>query len=414
MLTLIEFSRFNVRFQQEANRHQKWRLYLYPAMQETGTSLSFSNTLIDLRQRAQGLGNLADVSKSAQKSGLCLAITGTAIGGTSSAMELAQNTWVMWRARQMGFSPARSLAYVKEKVRKIDALMAERKALEDAEPMEANKRILQLEGRLIRHILDQLVYEYRKWSAQSREIAWRENVFYAIDTAQNFTQCTSNILSYNSYSNMPYIRGTSAILALTANSMAMLNPPFRTGVGILVRKYQKAKLLKEFPVRRPEIADALFADWQELERCRDTEAVLPEGQRSLEEASFLFRRSADEDDALLAEINNIDKLRRVAGQQAISGPIIGMASVARSTMTTTAYYGYKNNPDSSNSLGFAGRLSQSVGQTYSLIATPTAQIRGYYNKKKLMRQHQFPSQILAERLQDLDILQARIESERMH
>jgi len=118
MATLLEFSRFNVRFQQEANRHQKWRLYLYPLMQETGTALSFSNTLIDIRQRAQGFYNTAEVSKGAQKPGFCLAITGNAIGGTSSVMELAQNTWVMRRASKMGFSPEGTLNYVREKRKK--------------------------------------------------------------------------------------------------------------------------------------------------------------------------------------------------------------------------------------------------------------------------------------------------------
>ena len=172
--------------------------------------------------------------------------------------------------------------------------------------------------------------------------------------------------------------------------------------------------MKEFPVQRPELAEALFADWQELESFKDAQGEIPEGQRSLEEASFLFRRSAEEDDELLREINNIDKLRRVAGQQAISGPIIGMASVARSTMATTSYYGYKNNPISANRLALAGRISQSVGQSYSLIATPTAQIKGYFNTKKLIRQHQLPAQILNDRLQILDSLKARIEKSHMH
>jgi len=98
MLELLDLARFNTRFQQEVNRHQPWRLYLYPAMQETGTSLSLSNTLIDLKERARGLTNLKNISTDAQKSGLRLAITGSAINGTSSALELAQNAWVMYPA----------------------------------------------------------------------------------------------------------------------------------------------------------------------------------------------------------------------------------------------------------------------------------------------------------------------------
>jgi len=107
---------------------------------------------------------------------------------------------------------------------------------------------------------------------------------------------------------------------------------------------------------------------------------------------------------------HIDKLRRVAGQQAISGPVIGLASVARSVLLTVAYYGYHDKREIINRLSFAGRISQTFGQSYSLIATPTAQIKGYINRRRLKQRQQLPEQVLAARVIKLDGLKARIES----
>jgi hypothetical protein len=413
MLELLSLAQFNTKFQQQANRHQPWRLFLYPLMQQAGTSLSFSNTLIDLRQRAKGLTNVDHISKGAQRSGLRLAIIGGAIGGSSSAMELAQNAWVMWRAGEMGLSPGKSLAFARHTMDKVDTLLDERHKLESLEPSQTNRQVLELEGRLLSHIRDQLLYEFRKWSAQSREIAWRENVFYAIDTAQNFTGMTGNILSLNAFHNMPYIRGTSAICQLTANTMVMLNPPFRTAVGICVRKYQKQKLLKYFPARRPEIEASVLADWKDLEQYSAHLDTSSTAQRSLEEAAFLFRRTQGMGDEISRETEHITKLRRVADQQSISGPIIGLASVARSTLITVGYYGYHGKAEINNRLAFAGRISQLSGQTYSLIATPTAQVKGFINNRRLAREHRLPGQILAERMEKLNALKERIEATRL-
>jgi len=309
----------------------------------------------------------------------------------------------------MGFSPGASLNFVRSKMDKIDQLLAERKSLQNQEISASNRELLELESRLFLHIEEQLLYEFRKCSAQSRDIAWRENFFYAVDTAQNFTNCAGNILSLKSYSDKPYVRGTAAILQLTAATMVMLNPPTRTAVGICVRKYQKHKLLKYFGTRRPQIMADQLADARALEEYTAKLDVLAPGQRSLEEAAFLFRRTQGMADELGRTNERIDKLRRVADQQAISGPIIGLAGVARSVLITVGYYGYQKKGAISNRLAFAGRISQTCGQTYGLIATPTAQIKGFINKRKLARMHQLPGQILALRLQKVDAMKERIE-----
>jgi hypothetical protein len=411
MLETINLSRFNTRFQQEANRHQPWRLYAYPILQEAGTSLSFSNTLIDLRQRAKGLTNIDHISRGAQKAGLKLAIAGSAINGTSSALELAQNAWVMWRAGEMGFSPRKSADFVRTAMHKIEILLAERQSLVTQETSPSNRELLELEGRLMDHIKNQLVYEFRKVSSRSREVAWRENTFFAVDTGRNFTTCASGILSLNAFYHRPYIRGTSAICSLTADTMAMLNPPFRTAAGLCARKYQRHQLLKYFPMQAPALANNFLADTHDLDEYRAKLDQSAPDQRSLEEAAFLFQRAEAMSNGLAATTDRIEKLRRVAGQQAISGPIIGLASVARSVLLTVAYYGYHDKREIINRLSFAGRISQACGQTYSLFATPKAQIQGFINRRRLAKKGQLPEQILAGRIIKMDLLKARIESE---
>src|SRR5262245_60123829 len=110
-LELVKLAKFNIHLHLEANRHQPWRALTYPVFRESGTAVGFAATLSDITQQARGIENLANVSRGQLKNAVRCGITGSAISGSASALELAQNSWVMLKARQKGYSPARSLSF---------------------------------------------------------------------------------------------------------------------------------------------------------------------------------------------------------------------------------------------------------------------------------------------------------------
>ena len=98
LLICADFARFRLRFHAEANRSGFWRSWIYPLEQETGTALSFSNTLTDLTQRARGLQDPDKISRPSVKRGLACAITGQTITASSSSIELLHNGYRAWSA----------------------------------------------------------------------------------------------------------------------------------------------------------------------------------------------------------------------------------------------------------------------------------------------------------------------------
>jgi len=409
MLECIELARFSANFHQATNRTGLWRSWMYPLEQEAGTALSYSNTLTDLSQRARGLKNPQLISQPSQKRGLVCATIGQSITGTSSAIELSHNCYIAWLARREGFSPRKSEAFVADTLHTIDGLLDQREAYLRSHDSMENRQVLALQGKLLRHIRNQLLYGFKQWSISSRQTEWSENTFYAIDSLQAFAQFTSSILALKGFTNAKY-PGPSAITVLVAYGLVTANPFIRTIIGRCVGRYQSWRLSKIFPQERVRTMEELVHDWDELSQVMAGNPEATRDSAAVKEISFLTARTQEVDRDLAQEQKKLRDLRRVADQQAISGPIIGLLSVARGTCATVSSYGFRSNRKVSNPINFAGRISQATGQTYSLLATPIAKIRSVLYRKRLSRQGKLPAQIFQARLKNLDTLEAAIRA----
>jgi hypothetical protein len=409
MLELIKLGRFNIKFHLEANRRWPWRSWLYPLAQEAGTSASFANTLTDLVQRAKGLDNLDRISSAARKRGLRSAIVGNAISGSASAAELLQNAMVVQIASRQGFSPRDSVAFVKKELATIDTLLAQRQQIVTVARTGPIHQAYELEGRLLQQSRDQLLLEFKRWSVNSREVMWRQNAFYGLDSMRNFTLLGSSVTSTRAF-NTPSLRGAAAITGLVGNTMAALNPTTRTLVGMCMRKYQRWHLSHIFPDKRPGPTKELLAEWGDLEHPNVLSDPDPVAALHIKEVAFLVDNAEKGEGILSSEQRRIEKLRQIAIQQSISGPIIGMASVARSVLAVIGYYEYRSEPEVSNKLGFAGRISQACGQTYSLINTPTTLAQQIIYTRRLKKRGELPAQVLERRLNSLNQLEKEIEA----
>jgi len=408
LLEFIKLARFNIRFHQEANRHPMWRTLAYAAGRESGTAVSFASSLIDLEQRVRGLQNPSLISRNALRNAVNTALVGNTISGSASSSQLAQNIWVMLSARKQGYSPKASTAFVKSVLGTADALFDERERLSVADPFLRRRRLYEVENVLLHRIRQQLLFEFQAWSCQSRAQAWRENTFYGIDALQNFTRMSASIVALKGFTN-PKLVGGSAITILIANSGATLNPLLCGLVGRLMHNYQFTKLSKEFPVGRPVTTPderLVVQKLQELQREFPNDKVI----KLLDESIFLSDKSARFDVVLDREARDIERLRRVAQQQTIAGPLIGLTSMPGPILGTVAFYDYQKDRVTTNNLLFAGRISALSGQSFALVQTPATIVFGMVRNSQLKKRGELPSQLLAERLKNLDALEAGISA----
>ncbi len=403
-LELVKLAKFNVHFHLEANLHQKWRTLTYPLARESGTALTFSASLIDLVQFSKGLDNRARISRTELKKAVTCGITGNAISGTASALELAQNTWVMWKAKEHGYSPKRSFEFVKNIIANTDRLLETREQLAAEVGSSERKQVIDLETKMVRTIRQQLLFEFATWSCHSRDQAWRENTFYTLDSLQNYTRMTAGILARKTFDN-PEIARYSIVCALVANSVATLNPIVRNLSGIAIRKHQEHRLKTLFPLERPELpTKELEALQEKLSTAEHLKEHPVDHEAWLRKVATLNLRSEKVDILLDRETKDIERYRQIAQQQSVSGPLIGLTGVASATLGTIAIYGYPRDFDTVNKLGFAGRITQGTGQAYALINTPYTVVKGMIRNRELRRRGELPTQILQERLVRLNRL----------
>lgn len=404
LLELIKLARFNIRFQQEANRHQKWRALTYAAGREAGTAVSFAASLVDLKQRVRGLDDPSSISRNALKNVVTATLVGSAISGSASSLELAQNTWVMLQARKNGYSPKASIAFVKNILANTDRLFERRDLLVSTLQQDPKQRhIYELESDLLHHIRQQLLIEFRSWSCHSRGQAWRENTFYSLDALQNFTRMSAAIIGLKGFSQ-PSLGGAAAVTTVVANSVATVSPLIGGVVGLSMRKYQQRKLASEFAVERPILATKALAELKVKLEERESEG----DAKLLEEAVALGDKAERLDLAIDRENRDIERLRRVAQQQIVAGPIIGLTSIPGAVLGTIAFYDYRFDRVTSNKLLFAGRISALAGQSIALVQTPYTVVSGLVKTDKLKKAGKLPEQMLEERLKNLDHLEEQI------
>jgi hypothetical protein len=133
----------------------------------------------------------------------------------------------------------------------------------------------------------------------------------------------------------------------------------------------------------------------------------------IRELAFLEEQSSKLDDIVAKEIRTIQKLRRVAAQQAVSGPLIATTSVTKSILSCIGFFDYRHDPVIRNRIGLAGRISSLSGQSYSLVKTPTTQVHNFINRRRLEREGKLPEQIARKQLENLDKLETQIKAAKL-
>ena len=181
-----------------------------------------------------------------------------------------------------------------------------------------------------------------------------------------------------------------------------------------MRTYWRDQLDKALPEERPtpRKMDELLGTWTYLDTLLAKKETATGKHTEVKEIATIVADSARGDDNLDTEDARIRRFRRVAAQQAITGPLTNMASLARQICNEVAYANYRDDPITANRINFYGRISQASGQGWQLLATPYALIRRSLYEHRLSEQGKLPDQVLRARLQHLDRLEARVQEMR--
>jgi hypothetical protein len=403
-LELVKLAEFNVRFQQTVNHSSRWRTFAYPMAQEAGYACFLGYSLTDISQRSRGWNNPRLISKRSIKGALSSATVGSLLGASSSMVELTASGLETLRCRREGFSVHQSVTFVQASVKQVNELLSRRNSLmQDQEIKGSRRELLELKEQLFKYERDRLVFEFNRWSSHSRGYAWYKNTFYLINAAVNMGRFSAVQVGFKAFDN-PKFSGATGPILITSACLAAIGPAASSAVGNCIQRYQKRSLSKKLPVSNLLSDMEAKQKFEHLAQLLEQSETKQDGQLAAE-LTRLREEKIGLDSLIYHEERNIERFRRVAGQQAITAPLVSSLGVVSSTLGTIGYHGYRKRPIINNRLGIAGDSTLIVAEGIALLATPAAAIRTYRYERELKRKGEHPDQLRSKRLHDLQTLE---------
>jgi hypothetical protein len=410
ILDLIKFAKFNVGYQQTMTHRPQWRRLFYPLAQEAAYAGLFGYSVTDLSQRIENWNRPGKISRTAIKHGLDSAAVGTILGGSSSGVELLANYSDAMVARRKGFSPTQSTRTVHEMVSKIDGMLSDRDRMMAQVPSpRSSYQLLQLKGQLCKYERDRLVFEFKQWNVHSKSYSSYKKAFYVLNIIANSTRFAGVQLALNSFSNR-LVLGAVGPTLVSSSIIASLAPALSTAWGNHVRTKQRHYLSTALQ------SEPFLSDAQAKEEFDQLSALLlaqpqdDEHDKVLRVELALLRKERIGMDALINRSErDIEKLRRVAAQQSITAPLVGMITAGSGTLGIVNYNAYRLQPKVSNHIGVVGDTATLTAEVIALYATPKSVISAYLYERKLTKQSEHPDQLLARRLHELNALETIIQ-----
>lgn len=411
ILELVELDRFNIRYRLQVAQRARWRKVVYPLGQEAGAAALTAAVLVGIRQTTRGWNNPGLISKTAIRKSLGSATVGSVFGGTSSAVELLADGIQCYQERRRGFSSERAVAFQKTKLNNIEALLASRdKLMEDSTVTGDRRELLELKGHMSRYIRDRLVAEFEQWYAQAHAVRWYRNTFYVMNVISNFTRLAATQLGFRALKKPAYGGGIGPT-QLAASGVATVAPVLSIAISHWVKKRQERRVSEKLGAAPPISNEEIEQHFQLLSELLAKSGELDERTRKvMADISLLRKHTLDVDQTILRESREILRLRGVADQRLIAGPIIGSLGVAAGTLATIGFHAYRDQPKINTRLGLPGGLLGLSAGSIALYLTPQGSISAFFYERSLRQKGQHPRQLLAKRLADLDRLEAAIKS----
>jgi hypothetical protein len=408
ILELVKLAEFNICYQQTVNHYARWRKVVYPLGQTATYACFLGFSLTDISQRSRAWNDPRLISAPSIKRALSSAMVGALLGAGSSMLELGADGLETVRANRSGFSIGKSVAFVQSTVQRVDNLLARRHALmEQGEFTGTPRELLELKEQLLEYERDRLVFEFKRWSAHSRGYAWYRNSFYVINVTVNMARFSAVTLGFKAFTQ-PKCSGATGPILITSAVLAGAGPIASSTIGNWMQRYQQRSLSKKLAV------STFLSDQeaqQKFERLAQLLASRETSSQHSKLASELVRLREEKlglDTLIFHEDRKIQRLRRVAGQQAITAPAISTLGAASGILGTVGYNAYRQQPIINNRLVVAGDATLIPAEAVAILATPAAAILAERYERKLKRKGEHPDQLLAARLKDLKALEKMV------
>jgi hypothetical protein len=405
----IRLERFNIRYRTEVAKQGRLKSFRYFISQQTNATATVAGVIatVDIRT---SLFHHSDKLHSAPLERATLpAFPGQIIGASGSALEFWINEYHRWQADRMGFSPAAARTFVLASRERISRLMAEREALVEAEKssptLKHHYAIDAKEGEILTDIRDIALHEFVAYHVGQRKYLAFQQCLYVFDILKNSSGAVGTFLAYEAnHEHRRRFNLASGVFSTISGALVMGTPVISRVYGKLIAEREKRFISVVDQGLSPDQIE-LGQDLEDLHKlCTDS------GQKTARRTIGRFALYQDDKkdfDQELQESARELRAGRLAATETIStGLYAGATKVALNIEYIIAGNRYFNNVRVTNYLLGSGAVVYLTGASAAMLDNLRIQITSEFVNAKLRRKHLLPSQLLRDRLKDLDEMEA--------
>lgn len=401
LLLGLDFEQYSLRYRINALRDDASKRVRYFLGQETSAAGAMTAAIIGTDQTYKVIHSPHRVStraiKNLNKTGEVTSI----IGGASSGIELASNSWHALKDKIQHRDSKTVTRYLTKELREIDNLLVERKALlaSRAEQSSAKAAQYESETKLLNIMRDVIVNEHKNFEITKVGFRTSENVFYVLNIGTSVLSAVQYKYGARALRD-PRCAGTSATASTISAGMVMANPVIASISSRLAKRRARKVLDREFGViTQPPSVEQLKEYVAELQRtsaatkddpsCQSTAAAILDAYGVVSE---IFPRELE------SEIRLLHQLDQVAVQNEVLAQPIGAAALASGVTSMLSYYKYRNKPRAAANSNYASAVSGLVGAGMATGLTAVGFAFETWNRHRLKTQGKLPEQLMEERI----------------
>jgi hypothetical protein len=411
LLLGLDFEQYSLNYRINALRDDRTKRVRYFLGQEASAAGAMTAAIIGTDQTYKVIHSPHRVNLRAIKNLNKLGEVTSIIGGASSGIELASNSWHAIKDKAQHRDSKTATKYLTKELREIDTLLAERKALiaSSAGQNAAKWAQYESETKLLDIMRDVVVNEHKNFEITKVGFRTSENVFYVLNIGTSVLSAVQYRYGYRAVRH-PRCAGTSALASTISAGMVMANPVIASVSSRVAKRRARKFLDREFGVvAQPPSVDQLKDCVAELQRtsantkddpsCQITSAAILDAYGVV---SQIFPRELE------SEIRLLHELDQVAVQNEVLAQPIGGAALASGVTSMTAYYKHRNKPRAAANSNYASAVSGLVGAGMATGLTAIGFAFETWNRHHLKAEGKLPEQLMEERITASKSVTARL------
>jgi hypothetical protein len=403
----IQLEQFSLRYRLETGRANRFKSWRYFAFQEAALGLFEANCISLVSYRGENLNNPEELKRGPAACATALPmLIGFAVGGTGDAIELGLNTVHSWQRGRTGFSQNESRAHVAAMLRGIDAKLAERRKIIDAEPPEdaETAELQKLEGRLLEDFRDLSVAEFQRYHIGASRGLAMENTFYLLDIGKASTGCVWTGLDlYLIRHGRGRIDTASGIVDIINAASVVIDPVAAKLAGSIAENIDRRKL-RASGLPSPDFSeDKLKADYKILRQFAAAHATSDKADvmALLARMDHYEANTGYYTEEIRHSASELQEIRRSLLEHLGWGMFVGGSKMPLGILSVISGARFPYRDRINNSYYFAGGLAYMPAVTISIVDSWRRQIQGEIAFQRLRREHKLPGQLINGRLAEL-------------